>query len=608
MNRTFESRLEKMLESQRKRHRWTAVFIGMALVVGSGTTAFLTRSGVAMVGQERELHCAVAVHEHTESCYDAEEHEQPVCGYADYVIHHHGSSCRARDGTLVCQLPEISLHEHTEECYETVKELTCELAEDPGHVHTEECYEDIPDALICKNEDKDHEHGPECYAWEHKLVCGMEEGEGAHKHGESCYEEKKVLICTEPTELHTHTASCFAKEGDVDEEGNPIEPGTLICGKIELKEHVHDDLCFVFVTEPETSEETAPAESGPETEPAEDEDPVISVTKETAEDPGMTKSVEEGTEPVPEDSRPEGEPTEEPQEPRAPGESEGVAAEPFAPPEESGPQDPIGVSEGRLDEPETSEAEPEEPTEPEPVDIQPVAPEEPVLDEPEETEPAETEPEAPAEPVETEAETPAETEPVGPIGEHRESDPAAETKATVPTEETEAEDPTRETEAEDPTRESETEAPAEETDPAETEPEETEPIEAEPFSPAQQFTAQLDGLNILAEADEGAFPANTRMEVREVASEELPEPVSEMLPPNFQRLQTLEFQFFADDEEVQPLAKVRIVIRLEADDDLEAPLLISVDREGNVSILEQENPEDGSMIIFEFGPETRVQP
>ena len=126
--------------------------------------------------------------------------------------------------------------------------------------------------------------------------------------------------------------------------------------------------------------------------------------------------------------------------------------------------------------------------------------------------------------------------------------------------------------------------------------------------PAQQVSALLEGLSIQAEAEEGAFPAGTRMEVREVDPEELPEPVSEALPEGFRKLQTLEFTFYAaDGQEVQPLAKVRFLVHLETDAP-EEPLLISVDRDGNVTILEQDTPEDGSLILFEVGPESLTQP
>lgn len=85
-------------------------------------------------------HCdrtSLGIHQHSSSCYDAENHL--ICGYADFVVHHHDENCYDADGSLWCTLPEIEEHQHTEDCYETqmvqstqiVTEsvLTCEKSE-----------------------------------------------------------------------------------------------------------------------------------------------------------------------------------------------------------------------------------------------------------------------------------------------------------------------------------------------------------------------------------------------------------------------------------------------------------------------------------------------
>ncbi len=131
---------------------------------------------------------------------------------------------------------------------------------------------------------------------------------------------------------------------------------------------------------------------------------------------------------------------------------------------------------------------------------------------------------------------------------------------------------------------------------------ESEPTEAEAY-PAQSFSVSLEGLTVLAEAAEGAFPDGTRMEVREVISEELPESVSEAIPPEFLRLQALEFTFLTKTgEAIVPKALVRITVQLEETEGTDSPLVISIDREGNASLVEQADAEGGSRIIFEIGP------
>ena len=102
----------RILGEQRKYKIWLTAFLCLALLVTAGTVAALTLSGQALTAdeQEKELDCQVAVHRHTEQCYDSEG--GLICGQADYVIHTHDESCYGEEGELVCTLPEITAEIH----------------------------------------------------------------------------------------------------------------------------------------------------------------------------------------------------------------------------------------------------------------------------------------------------------------------------------------------------------------------------------------------------------------------------------------------------------------------------------------------------------------
>lgn len=67
---------------------------------------------------QKILSCTVELHQHEEGCfYDFDDGGNPVCGYADFVVHKHDSFCFDEDGVLLCTLPEIEEHQHDDSCY-----------------------------------------------------------------------------------------------------------------------------------------------------------------------------------------------------------------------------------------------------------------------------------------------------------------------------------------------------------------------------------------------------------------------------------------------------------------------------------------------------------
>lgn len=175
-------------------------------------------------------------HVHDEDCYD--EDGSLKCGYADFVLHTHDDMCYDRNGDLVCPLPEIEEHEHNRRCYRESEVLICG-EEETGHIHDPNCFTSIRGDLICGQEEEEgHTHGRACYETEETLVCEQEEGED-HTHDEDCYETEEVLVCDlEESEGHCHSDDCYEWTEE------------LICGREEdLEGHIHDEDCYTTVKE-----------------------------------------------------------------------------------------------------------------------------------------------------------------------------------------------------------------------------------------------------------------------------------------------------------------------------------------------------------------------
>ncbi|MBR0397118.1 MAG: LPXTG cell wall anchor domain-containing protein [Eubacterium sp.] len=232
-------------------------------------------------------------HIHDASCYTMQR--VLTCDKEETPGHRHTDACYQTTQNIVCGMDE---HRHSEQCYSDVvtgteqklvcgydegEELSPAVYSDPVvdeetgetieeahlvqdavvHHHTDSCYETETKTerqLTCGL--TEHVHSDACYQTESKLICGQAEGEG-HTHTDACYKEEKVLTCTELAP-HQHTIDCYEKgpKGEsplemgwvtltYDEYGNEIlngDPNHLICGKIELLKHQHDDGCFENMT------------------------------------------------------------------------------------------------------------------------------------------------------------------------------------------------------------------------------------------------------------------------------------------------------------------------------------------------------------------------
>ncbi|HBA47401.1 MAG TPA: hypothetical protein DCZ91_06310 [Lachnospiraceae bacterium] len=247
--------------------------------------------------EENNLICGLAdyvVHTHTEACYD--EDGQLICPLPEIEEHAHSAQCydipgEGEEAQLSCGKEEVKLHTHTEDCYDEEGNLTCGmlqveehvhsddcLKETEGtHIHTESCYDKLGN-LVCGYDetagteesevlpfycaDYVHKHSEDCYDENGELICGKADFV-AHIHTEDCYNKAGELVCPLPEiEAHTHTAECYS-EADEKLETELIcgktdnvqlhthtedcydADGKLICGKLEVLEHVHSDACHV---------------------------------------------------------------------------------------------------------------------------------------------------------------------------------------------------------------------------------------------------------------------------------------------------------------------------------------------------------------------------
>ena len=225
--------IARLLAARKARRIWMMTFLCLAVLVGVGTNAILTKTGEAKAYTKRVLDCQ----------------------FADFpVAHRHDISCYDDNGVLVCPLMEIPEHIHVSDCYLQQPVLQCGLEETVGHTHDETCYELVPGDLICTDESEEHVHTDACWDWNYECVCGMEEGDGAHIHTDDCWGVEEILTCgQEELPVHIHDANCF-----ITVEMTPEEIAAL-------NGHGGEDPAG----EPEASK--APEDSGKTEEPAEDE-------------------------------------------------------------------------------------------------------------------------------------------------------------------------------------------------------------------------------------------------------------------------------------------------------------------------------------------------
>ena len=453
MGKHKENQITEMLCKMKKRRWRMPLLLCLAMLVSLAPAGAFQVPASAESGQVRVLACT------------AEPPKGEAC--ADFFIHVHNADCFDAHGNLVCPLPEIKPHHHTEDCFSTTKKLICTIPESDEHQHDESCYETVTER-----------------------TCGKRE-----------------------VELHTHTEDCYERNEDgsvrVDENGAP----KLICGKVQVLEHVHGPECFT-VHNPDDPEATAA------------EGPVF-FTTETDEDESQ-----EGEVPADADAE-EGRifflyPEEEEEESEVGSEAEAGAESEggliFLFPEEDEDESAAPVPE---EEPINAQAEDAEPAGEAATDTTPA--DEAATDEAA-TDEAVTE-ETPVDAASADAEESAD-----PAGKASGEDGTAE-----PKEETDqASDP-----AAAPSEEGAAEKPA------------------DLSMPAQEFSGQTDDVLVLVTAPEGAFPEGTTMQVAMVEIDaDTMSSVEEAVEGKVTVIQAVDITFYdAEGNKIEPLKPIQVSMK-----------------------------------------------
>ena len=244
----LNQQVKKVVKAKRNYKRYLALLLCLSMLVGLGTVAALTQKGEALTHKKKVLDCSFTpatgegyagyvAHVHNDDCYDAKG--QLLCTLPEIPAHYHTDACWETVKETVCGLEESAGHVHTEDCYARGEELVCGLAETEGHTHSDDCYAWYTDLTCGEVEYPEHWHGDDCYSWTTELICGLEEGE-EHTHDENCYGPVRgELICGQTEGPgHAHDDSCYG----------PVR-GELICGLAEVEPHTHTAACHPLTDE-----------------------------------------------------------------------------------------------------------------------------------------------------------------------------------------------------------------------------------------------------------------------------------------------------------------------------------------------------------------------
>jgi len=181
--------------------RWHRVVAGFSAVVVFITTYALILPALT---KERVTYCGMEEHTHGAECYYTPT-KALTCTASS---HSHSEECMDEDGNSICGYANFLIHSHNKQCYDERGLLICRLAEIELHSHDEACY---------------------------SLASGEISDEVSSE-----ISEEKTLHCDKSVyTLHTHGEGCKGENGD------------LICGKTEIVEHIHSDVCFTALSDAE---------------------------------------------------------------------------------------------------------------------------------------------------------------------------------------------------------------------------------------------------------------------------------------------------------------------------------------------------------------------
>ncbi len=116
--------------------------------------------------------------------------------------------------------------------------------------------------------------------------------------------------------------------------------------------------------------------------------------------------------------------------------------------------------------------------------------------------------------------------------------------------------------------------------------------------PAQTFRSQVDGLLILVEAPQGAFPEGTRMSAAPVYDEAILNTAADSVEGSICAVSAVDITFRnAEGEEIEPLLPIRVSLTPSEGENGEQ-VVVHVDDDGNTTVMEQQSGS-GEEIVFE---------
>jgi LPXTG-motif cell wall-anchored protein/uncharacterized repeat protein (TIGR02543 family) len=108
------------------------------------------------------------------------------------------------------------------------------------------------------------------------------------------------------------------------------------------------------------------------------------------------------------------------------------------------------------------------------------------------------------------------------------------------------------------------------------------------YLPAQTFEAETKDVKVYVEAEAGAFPAGTTMEVKPVTDDEVKTAVEQAIRGEVKQLKAVDITFKnAEGTEIEPLAEIRVKMTSDVIKEIDAPVIVHIDDKGNGEIVKQ---------------------
>ena len=118
--------------------------------------------------------------------------------------------------------------------------------------------------------------------------------------------------------------------------------------------------------------------------------------------------------------------------------------------------------------------------------------------------------------------------------------------------------------------------------------------ETVPSAPAQDFSGEVNGVNVTVNAPEGAFPSDTVMTVNE-ADESSIQAAADAAGTEVENVKAVEITFTVGEEEIEPAVPVKVTLAADMIADAEEPIVVHVDDDTKAEVISDTTVEDGTV-------------